>query len=331
MELVSARRDVALVVAEHSLSQRRACKLMEVDRATYRYEPRPDRNAKLRTALVEAARQQPRFGYRRLWVVLTKRQDFRASIGRVHRLYRKEGLAVRRQKRKRLRGIAPANSSITRPNQEWALDFVSDTISNGRALRALTMIDGYTRECPAIEVDYGISSRQVTRVLERAIAERGAPARLRCDNGPEFTSRHFLAWCAQKKIELVHIQPGRPMQNGQVESFNGRFRDECLNASWFVNLADAREKIEAWRRDYNAERPHSSLDYRTPAEFAKLHSKPTNGMVALPPDRPSEVVDRTAVLAGKGSLTPRPEGRALARSAPPCREGVTTGGSGGMA
>jgi putative transposase len=331
MELVSARRDVALVVAEHGLSQRRACKLLEVDRATYRYEPRPERNAKLRTALLETARQQPRYGYRRLWVVLTKRQGFSVSIGRVHRLYRKEGLAVRRQKRKRLRGTAPTNPSITRPNQEWALDFVTDTISNGRALRALTMIDGYTRECPAIEVDYGISSRQVTRVLERAISERAAPARLRCDNGPEFTSRHFLAWCAQKKIELVHIQPGKPMQNGQVESFNGRFRDECLNANWFVNLADARGKIEAWRRGYNAERPHSSLDYRTPAEFAKLHSRPTNGMVAIPPDRPSEVVDRTAVLAGKGPLTPRPEGRALARSAPPCMEGVTTGGSGGMA
>ena len=331
MELVSARRDVALVVAEHGLSQRRACKLLEVDRATYRYEPRPDRNAKLRTALVEAARQQPRFGYRRLWVVLTKRQGFSVSMGRLHRLYCKEGLAVRRQKRKRLRGIAPASPSITRPNQEWALDFVSDTISNGRALRALTMIDGYTRECPAIEVDYGISSRQVTRVLERAIAERSAPARLRCDNGPEFTSRHFLAWCGQNKVELVHIQPGKPMQNGHVESFNGRFRDECLNASWFVNLADAREKIEAWRRDYNAERPHSSLDYRTPAEFAKLHSEPTNGMVALPPGRPSEVVDRTAVLAGKGPLAPRPGGRALARSAPPCRKTVTTGGSGGMA
>jgi putative transposase len=272
MELVSARRDVALVVAEHGLSQRQACRLLEVDRATYRYEPRPDRNAKLRTALVEAARQQPRFGYRRLWVMLTTRQGFRASIGRVHRLYRKEGLAVRRQKRKRLRGIAPVNASILRPNQEWALDFVSDTISNGRSLRVLTMVDSYTRECPAIEVDFGVSSRQVTRVLERVIAERGAPAMLRSDNGPEFTSRHFLAWCAQKKIELVHIQPGKPMQNGHVESFNGRFRDECLNASWFVNLADAREKIETWRKHYNADRPHSSLAYRTPAEFAEVCS-----------------------------------------------------------
>lgn len=269
---------MAVVMAEHGMSQRHACKLLEMDRSTYRYEPCPDRNAKLRAALIDAARQRPRFGYRRLWVLLTVRQGFSASIGRVHRLYREEGLGVRRQKRKRLKGPAPVNPLICRPNQEWALDFVTDAISNGRALRALTMVDSYTRECPAIEVDTGISSRQVTRTLERVIAERGVPAALRCDNGPEFTSRHFVAWCAQKKIELVHIQPGRPMQNGHVESFNGRLRDECLNASWFVNLTDARAKIESWRQQYNADRPHSSLDYRTPEEFAKSYSELTSGM-----------------------------------------------------
>ncbi len=263
--------------------------------------------------------------------MLTTRQDFKTSIGRVHRLYREEGLTVRRLKRKRLKGIAPSNAMILRPNQEWALDFVSDAFSNGRALRALTMVDSYTRECPAIEVDTGISSRQVTRTLERVIAERGAPARLRCDNGPEFTSRHFLAWCAQKKIELIHIQPGRPMQNGYIESFNGRLRDECLNASWFVNLADARAKIESWRQQYNTDRPHSSLDYRTPQEFAKVYSELTSRMAAIPPDRPSQSADRTPVLAGKGPLAPRPEGRALADSAPPCSDDIATGGSGGMA
>jgi putative transposase len=329
---VSARRNVALVMAEHGLSQRQACRLLEVDRATYRYEPRPDRNAELRPALIEVARQRPRFGYRRLWALLTTRQGFKASPGRVQRLYQKEGLKVRRQKRKRLKGVAPVNPLISRPNQEWALDFVSDAFSNGRALRALTMVDSYTRECPAIEVDTGISSRQVTRTLERVIKQRGAPTSLRCDNGPEFTSRHFLAWCAQKKIELVHIQPGRPMQNGHVESFNGRLREECLNASWFVNLADARTKIETWRQEYNTDRPHSSLDYRTPEEFAKACSELTSRMAAIPPDRPSASTNRTAVLAGKGSLAPRPAGRALASSAPPCSTSdVATGGSGGMA
>jgi putative transposase len=140
------------------------------------------------------------------------------------------------------------------------------------------MVDSYTRVCPAIEVGAGMSGGQVTRTLEKVIEQRGMPASLRCDNGPEFTSRHFLAWCAEKKIELVHIQPGRPMQNGPVESFNGRLRDECLNTTVFMNLADARRKIEQWRREYNAERPHSSLAYRTPDDFDKTCSELTSRM-----------------------------------------------------
>lgn len=286
MELVSIRRDVTFAMTEHGISERQACRLLEVDRTSYRYEPRPDSNAALRQALLDLARQKPRWGYRRLWAVLTK-QGWMVNVKRIYRLYRQEGLLMRRLKRKRLKGVAPLNPLISRPNQEWALDFVSDALSNGRALRALTIVDSYTRECPAIEVDTGISSRQVTRVLERIIEQRGAPTSLRCDNGPEFTSRHFLAWCAQKKIELVHIQPGRPMQNGHIESFNGRLRDECLNANWFLNLADARAKIESWRQEYNTDRPHSSLDYRTPEEFAKSCSELTSRMAANPPDRPS--------------------------------------------
>jgi len=275
---VSARRDVTLVMGEHHLSQRQACRLLEMDRSTYRYEPRPDHNAALREALFTVARQKPRYGYRRLWIELTETHGWKVSIGRVHRLYRAERLAVRRLKRKRLRPPAPLNPLLTRPNQEWALDFVSDALANGRALRALTMVDSFTRECPAIEVDTGISSRQVTRVLERVIAERGLPRALRCDNGPEFTSRHFIGWCAQKKIELIHIQPGRPMQNAHVESFNGRLRDECLNTSWFLNITDARQKIEAWRKEYNTGRRHSSLNYRTPEEYARVCSELTGGM-----------------------------------------------------
>jgi len=305
MELVSTRRDVTFAMTEHGISERQACRLLEVDRASYRYEPRPDGNAALRQALVDLARQKPRWGYRRLWAVLTK-QGWTVNVKRIYRLYKQEGLLVRRLKRKRLVRGAPVNPLISRPNQEWALDFVSDAFSNGRALRALTMVDSYTRECPAIAVDTGISSRQVTRTLERVIEQRGAPVALRCDNGPEFTSRHFLAWCAQKKIALVHIQPGRPMQNGHVESFNGRLREECLNASWFVNLADARAKIESWRQEYNADRPHSSLDYRTPEEFAKACSELTSRMAAIHAGRPSAVGDRTAVLAARGSLIAAP-------------------------
>jgi IS30 family transposase len=136
------------------------------------------------------------------------------------------------------------------------------------ALRLLPVVDNYTRECLAIEADSCLSSQRVTRVLERVIEQRGKPETLRCDNGPEFTSRQFLAWCEEQRIGLIHIQPGRPMQNGHVESCNGRLRDECLNANWFATLADARQKIEAWRQEYNNERPHSSLNYRTPREFA---------------------------------------------------------------
>lgn len=283
---MSARRDVALVMAEHHLSERHACRLLEVDRATYRYEARPDKNEKLREALVTLARQNPRYGYRRLWAILTRR-GWQVDVKRVYRLYREAGLMVRRLKRKRVARARSADVLLSAANQEWALDFVSDALAGGRGLRALTIVDSYTRECPVIGVASGIGSRQVTQILERVIAERGKPKALRCDNGPEFTSRHFLAWCEQQGITVIHIQPGKPMQNGHVESFNGRFRDECLNANWFVNLADAKRKIESWRVEYNTERPHSSLGYRTPAEFAQACSELTNRMVAIPPSRPS--------------------------------------------
>ena len=187
----------------------------------------------------------------------------------VYRLYREEHLAVRRLKRKRLLRPAQPMSQLDDVNQEWAMDFVMDSLASGRGFRALTLLDGFTRECLAIEVDSCLASRRVTRVLEWVISQRGRPRSIRCDNGPEFTSRHFLGWCEEQQIRLLHIQPGRPMQNGRVESFNGRLRDECLNASWVLTLAEAKHKIEAWREEYNRERPHSSLDYQTPEEFAR--------------------------------------------------------------
>jgi putative transposase len=258
---------VALAMAECRLSERRACKLLEMDRSSYRYEPQPDRNAALRRELIALARQKPRYGYRRLGVLL-ERRGLRANHKRLYRLYREERLAVRRLRRKRLARPAAAVAMLIRANQEWSMDFVMDGLATGRALRLLTVVDNYTRECLAIEVDSCLSSQRVTRVLEWVMEQRGGPETVRCDNGPEFTSRHFLAWCEERRIGLLHIQPGRPMQNGYIESFNGRLRDECLNANWFATLADAREKIEAWRREYNEERPHSSLNYRTPREFA---------------------------------------------------------------
>jgi putative transposase len=302
MELVSARRDVSFAMSEYGLSERQACRLLEVDRTSYRYEARPDRDAGLREALLALARQKPRYGYRRLWAVLSK-QGWRVNLKRIYRLYKEERLMVRRLKRKRLIRTAPINANLTAANQEWALDFLCDALASGRSIRILTVVDSFSRECPAIEVNTGLSGVRVTRVLEQAIAIYGKPDRIRCDNGPEFTSRHFIGWCEEQGIELVHIQPGRPMQNGYVESFNGRLRDECLNATWFLNLNDAKEKIARWREEYNEERPHSSLGYRTPSEYAKTCSELTSRMgLAHPPGRPSDSVHRTAVLAGKGPL-----------------------------
>jgi putative transposase len=249
---------------------------------------------------VVLAQKQPRYGYRRLWVLL-RREGRGVNLKRVYRLYREARLGMRLAVRKRLKRPAPEGLPLRAANEEWALDFLSDAVAGGGRIRILTVLDGYTRQCPGIEVGSSIGSRRVTRALERMIARWGAPKRLRCDNGPEFTSRHFLAWCERQGIEVVHIQPGRPMQNGYLESFNGRLRDECLNANWFANLAEAKEKIEAWRKEYNSERPHSSLGYRTPEEFARQCSEPTSRMEAIPPGRPLEWMDRTAVLAGKGT------------------------------
>jgi putative transposase len=233
------RKDVAFARERYQVSERRACKLLGMDRGSYRYEPRPDHNAKLREALVALARQKPRYGYRRLHALL-ERCDHPASVMRIYRLYRKEGLAVRRLRRKRLSRVA-VSSNLVRRNQEWALDFASDTLATGRGIRVLAVVDAYTRENLSLEVDTSLSSRRVRRSLEAVIERRRKPEAIRCDNGPELTSRHFLSWCEERKIQLIHIQPGRhSARTSHAErsrgSFNGRLRDECLNANWFRNL-----------------------------------------------------------------------------------------------
>ncbi len=239
---------------------------MTVAVSSYRYESRRS-DEPLRTWLVELAREKPRFGYRRLHVLLRRRGE-RVNHKRLHRIYREAGLMIRRKKRKHCMRVGQPLRAWTAANQEWALDFVHDAVACGRAIRVLSVVDAYTRECLALEVDTSFASRRVTRVLEAIVAERGHPRAIRCDNGPELTSRHFLAWCVERQIELVHIQPGKPTQNPHVESFHGRLREECLAISWFQNLFDARRKIAAWQKEYNEERPHSSLGYRTPKEFA---------------------------------------------------------------
>ena len=266
MELAELKATVEQVQEKYAFSERRACRVMGMAVTTYRYRSQRS-DEPLRTKLVELAREKPRFGYRRLHVLLGRSGE-RVNHKRLHRIYREAGLMIRRKKRKHWVREGQPLVVQTAADQEWALDFVHDAVACGRTIRVLSVVDAYTRECLALEVDTSFASRRVTRVLEGIVTERGRPLAIRCDNGPELTSRHFLAWCVERKIELVHIQPGKPTQNARVESFHGRLREECLALSWFQNLFDARRKIAAWRIDYNEERPHSSLGYKTPKEFA---------------------------------------------------------------
>ncbi len=267
MELVDRREEARWLWGKFLVSQRRVCGLLVLAESSYRYRS-CRKDAELRQRLTEAAREKPRWGYRRLQIVLDQTGEH-VNHKRVYRVYREAGLMIRRRSRKRLRREGGPRSPLTAAHQEWALDFVHDAAQSGRKFRALSVVDPDTRECLALEVDTSMGSRRVTRVLEGIIAERGMPQAIRSDNGPEFTSRHFLAWCLERKIEVVHIEPGKPVQNAHVESFHGKLRDECLNASWFANLFEARRKIAAWRKEYNEERPHSSLGYETPSAFAR--------------------------------------------------------------
>ncbi len=277
MELVDQRSDASWLRVEYAASERRVCGLLTMAVASYRYRAvSGESDEELRVRLVELAREKPRFGYRRLQVLLG-REGERVNHKRVHRVYREAGLMLRRKKRKHCVREGKPLVARTSANQEWALDFVHDAVECGRAIRVLSVVDAYTRECLALEVDTSFASRRVTRVLDVIIAERGRPLAIRCDNGPEFTSRHFLAWAVERGIELIHIQPGKPTQNARVESFHGRLREECLRVSWFQNLFDARSKIAVWQKDYNEARPHSSLGYLTPREYAAEKSKASCG------------------------------------------------------
>jgi putative transposase len=267
VELVERREEAHWLWKHFLVSQRRICGLMGVAESSCRYVSRKNDEA-LRVRLVEAAREKPRWGYRRLQLKLEEK-GLHVNHKKVYRVYREAGLLIRRRRRKRLLRAGFVRPMVTGANQEWALDFVHDAAESGRKFRVLSVIDVYTRECLALEVETSFASRRVTRELDRIVAERGVPEALRCDNGPEFTSRHVLAWAIERKIELVHIEPGRPMQNGYVESFHGKLRDECLNASWFGSLFEARARIAAWKQEYNEERPHSSLGYLAPREFAR--------------------------------------------------------------
>jgi len=263
------RREAVLVMqVEVELSQRRACGLIEIHRGTCRYRRRRPEEGRLRARLRELAEVRRRFGYRRLQVLLW-REGWQVNHKRVYRLYVEEKLGLRRKRGRKRSGVRQPLAEPVAANQVWSLDFMTDALSSGRRFRTLNIVDDYTRECLAIEVDTSLGGGRVVRVLEELRSRRGLPLKIRSDNGPEFLSRGVDQWAYEQGLLWHTIQPGRPMENGYVESFNGRFRDECLNENWFTDLADAREKIAHWKQDYNQARPHSALGYRTPEEFAK--------------------------------------------------------------
>lgn len=255
------------------LSERRACLLVTISSSVYRYQPKPKNDATVRKRLRELAEQRKRFGSPRLHILL-KREGLVINHKRTERLYREEGLALRKKRRRK--GAAGARVVIPFPkstNERWSMDFVSDSIFTGRRFRALTIVDDYTRECPAIEVDTSLGGRRVVNVLNRLAEIRGLPEVITIDNGPEFAGKALDEWAYRRGVKLSFIRPGKPIENAYIESFNGRFRDECLNTNWFISLKQARAIIEEWRKDYNEVRPHSSLKGFTPKEYAVMTAR----------------------------------------------------------
>lgn len=265
---VPARREQVAYGRERGLPVRRACTLFSVGRSSLAYQGRKiARDAPVIARMRALSAQYPRFGYRRIRIFLG-RDGYRMSPGRAWRLWRAAGLQVpRKRPRKRVKGHRPRPLAPTAASQVWSYDFVFDRCANGQQLKCLTVTDEWTKEGLAIEVDGRIRSNHVIDVLARLIAERGVPLYLRSDNGPEFVSKALLAWITAQGIGTALIDPGKPWQNGACESFNGKFRDECLSLEWFRSRAEAKVVIETWRRHYNEVRPHSSLGYQTPAEF----------------------------------------------------------------
>lgn len=252
-----------------AVSQRRACHLVGLSRSVLSYRSaKRHSDARLLGRLTELAAERKRFGYRRLHVLL-RREGHVVNHKKVYRLYRQADLTVRRRKRRR--GLAVARQPLELPqyaNQVWSLDFVMDSLANGRRLKILTMVDDFTKEAVLIEAAHSLTGNDVAELLDRLAQFRGYPDAVRTDQGPEFTCRAFDQWAYQHGVTPMLIQAGKPTQNAYIESFNGKFRDECLNEHWFRNLRHAQNIIAAWRRDYNEQRPHSSLGYQTPAQFA---------------------------------------------------------------
>ncbi len=257
------------------VSERRSCHLIQIARSTQRYQSQARDDTALRIRLKDLAGPRVRYGYRRLHVLLL-REGWEVNHKKVYRLYREMGLSLRlkrsKKRRSQVRGLVPV---ARRPNERWSMDFVSDSLHDGRRFRALTIVDNFTRVSPAIEVGVSITGRRVATVLDRLKILHGLPRMITVDHGPEFTSRALDEWAYRNGVKLDFTRPGKPTDNAYIESFNGKVRPDCLNQNCFASLEDAKTKIEAWRRDYNGSRPHTSLGDRTPREFARCHLSKT--------------------------------------------------------
>lgn len=273
-----ARRELAEWTQQvYELSQRHAARLIPVPRMTLRYEHHRERHEALRLRLRELAGSRVRYGYRRLTILL-QREGWEVNAKKVYRLYAEEGLKVRTRSRKeRAQRQRLPLAQATGRNEKWSMDFVAQRLADGRWIRVLTVVDQYTRECLVLHADTALSGEKVAIALDMIVAVRGAPKSTTVDNGTEFSSKAMDLWAYTNGVHLDFIRPGRPVENGYIESFNGRLRDECLNAEVFFTLADARRKLDLWHHDCNHHRPHSALADRTPAEFATACSGGNDG------------------------------------------------------
>jgi len=267
--MVSApqRRQAGCFLKDRRLSERRSCALAGIGRSSYRYQAHPRDDSPLVERLKAIASQHRRYGYRRAWDVL-RRQGPRVNPKRVYRLWRQAGLCLPRRRRRKPRhgkGVLPCVA--TQPGQVWTYDFIHDACSNGRQLKILTVTDEFTRESLTIEPAHRLPSSRVLGILQRLVTEQGPPQFVRSDNGPEFIAKRIRQWLTAQGLQTIYIDPGSPWQNGYAESFHRKFRDECLSMELFASLAEAKVVMEAWRKHYNQERPHSRLGYHTPLEF----------------------------------------------------------------
>ena len=283
-----ARKRQAVWKAEEELdaSERRACQVVEQPRSTQRYQPRgKEAEERLVKRMLELVGDHPRYGYRRIWALL-RREGWPVNRKRVYRLWRREGLKVPRKARKRRRVGSSENSCARRRAQfkdhVWAWDFIHDRTQGGGPLKWLSIVDEYTRECLALEVERSMGAQDVIEVLVELVRGRGAPGHIRSDNGPEFMAGGIRQWLAWGSVGTLYVEPGAPWENGYAEAFQGRVRDELLNVEEFAGVGEAKALAAAWREDYNRCRPHSALGYRTPAEFAAACVPPGSGALRLP-------------------------------------------------